>query len=163
MDSGHARGCCSQKDLEINNDNTDRISNYFSQCGKLDSFNWLREISDDIDIPEVVEVRFKNTRKEYFANVNGLRIKRGDFIAVEASPGHDIGTVSLAGELYSEEFYSQIYRVLRHGGKLFHYTGNPHVIKTGSSFVDGVIRRLKAVGFKNVQKVDHLMGVSAHK
>ncbi len=52
MDSAHARGCCSQRDLEINNDNTDRITNYFSQCGKLDSYNWLREISDDIDIPE---------------------------------------------------------------------------------------------------------------
>ena len=103
MDSAHARGCCSQKDLEINNDNTDRISNYFSQCGKLDSFNWLREISDDIDIPEVVEVRFKNTRKEYFANVNELRIKRGDFIAVEASPGHDIGMITLTGEIVQKQ------------------------------------------------------------
>jgi cell fate regulator YaaT (PSP1 superfamily) len=103
MDSAHARGCCSQKDLEINNDNTDRISNYFSQCGKLDSFNWLREISDDIDIPEIVEVRFKNTRKEYFANVNELRIKRGDFIAVEASPGHDIGMITLTGEIVQKQ------------------------------------------------------------
>lgn len=103
MDSARARGCCSQKDLEINNDNTDRISNYFSQCGKLDSFNWLREISDEIDIPEVVEVRFKNTRKEYFANVNELRIKRGDFIAVEASPGHDIGLITLTGEIVQKQ------------------------------------------------------------
>ena len=76
---------------------------------------------------------------------------------------HDPPRFSLAGELYSEEFYGEIFRVLRPGGRLFHYTGNPHVIKTGSSFVDGVIRRLKAVGFKNVQKVEHLMGVSAQK
>ncbi|SMY33168.1 class I SAM-dependent methyltransferase [Photobacterium andalusiense] len=76
---------------------------------------------------------------------------------------HDPPRFSLAGELYSEEFYSEIYRVLRQGGRLFHYTGNPHIMKKGSSFVDGVIRRLIAVGFKNVQKVDHLMGVSAQK
>jgi len=76
---------------------------------------------------------------------------------------HDPPRFSLAGELYSEDFYGEIFRVLRPGGRLFHYTGNPHVIKTGSSFVDGVIRRLKAVGFKSVEKVDHLMGVSAQK
>ena len=76
---------------------------------------------------------------------------------------HDPPRFSLAGELYSETFYRQIFRVLRSGGRLFHYTGNPHVIKTGSSFVDGVIRRLEAAGFKNVKKVEHLMGVSAQK
>jgi predicted methyltransferase len=76
---------------------------------------------------------------------------------------HDPPRFSLAGELYSEEFYKEIFRVLRQGGRLFHYTGNPHVIKTGSSFVDGVIRRLTAAGFKNVEKVEHLMGVSAQK
>jgi len=76
---------------------------------------------------------------------------------------HDPPRFSLAGELYSEEFYQEIFRVLRSGGRLFHYTGNPHVIKTGSSFVDGVIRRLKAAGFKKVEKVEHLMGVSAQK
>jgi predicted methyltransferase len=53
--------------------------------------------------------------------------------------------------------------VLRRDGRLFHYTGNPHVVKKGSSFVDGVIRRLKAAGFKHVEKVEHLMGVSAQK
>lgn len=76
---------------------------------------------------------------------------------------HDPPRFSLAGELYSEEFYRQIFRVLRRDGRLFHYTGNPHVVKKGSSFVDGVIRRLKAVGFKNVEKVEHLMGVRAQK
>lgn len=76
---------------------------------------------------------------------------------------HDPPRFSLAGELYSEEFYRHIFRVLRRGGRLFHYTGNPHVVKKGSSFVDGVIRRLKAVGFKHVEKVEHLMGVRAQK
>jgi predicted methyltransferase len=76
---------------------------------------------------------------------------------------HDPPRFSLAGELYSEEFYRHIFRVLRRDGRLFHYTGNPNVVKKGSSFVDGVIRRLKAVGFRNVEKVEHLMGVRAQK
>jgi cell fate regulator YaaT (PSP1 superfamily) len=51
----------------------------------------------------VVEVRFKNTRKGFFRNVNDLRLKRGDIIAVEASPGHDIGIVTLAGEIVDKQ------------------------------------------------------------
>ena len=76
---------------------------------------------------------------------------------------HDPPRFSLAGELYSEVFYREIHRVLRRDGRLFHYTGNPHVIKKGSSFVDGVIRRLKAAGFRRIEKVPHLMGVRAQK
>ena len=76
---------------------------------------------------------------------------------------HDPPRFSLAGELYSEEFYREIFRVLRRSGRLFHYTGNPHLLRKGSGFVDGVIRRLKSAGFRNVKKVDRLMGVSAQK
>jgi len=102
MDSLKARGCCYERQLEINGNNTDRIDSYFSSCSKLDSYNWLREVSE-MDIPEVVEVRFKNTRKGYYRNVNELRLKRGDIIAVEASPGHDIGIISLAGEIVEKQ------------------------------------------------------------
>jgi cell fate regulator YaaT (PSP1 superfamily) len=48
---------------------------------------------------DIVEVRFKNSRKEYFRNLNNLSLNVGDVIAVEASPGHDIGIISLTGEL----------------------------------------------------------------
>lgn len=102
MESLKARGCCSEKQLDINGENTDRITAYFSSCSKLDSYNWLREISGS-DIPEVVEIRFKNTRKGFYRNVNELRLKRGDIVAVEASPGHDIGIITLAGEIVEKQ------------------------------------------------------------
>jgi predicted methyltransferase len=120
--------------------------------------------------PEVMGLRAQNPWSKDLGNEGIVQHQGSSYELIQTMAAtsfdavvHDPPRFSLAGELYSEEFYSQIYRVLRQGGKLFHYTGNPHVIKTGSSFVDGVIRRLKAVGFKNVQKVDHLMGVSAQK
>ena len=68
-------------------------------CAKLDSFNWMGDIPIASEYNELAEVRFKNTRKGFYRNVNGLRIKKGDYVAVEASPGHDIGIISLTGEL----------------------------------------------------------------
>ena len=102
MESLKARGCCTEKQLEITNDNVERADAYFSSCAKLDSYDWLRETADS-DIPELVEVRFKNIRKGFYRNVNELRLKRGDIIAVEASPGHDIGIVTLAGMIGNKQ------------------------------------------------------------
>jgi len=70
---------------------------------KLDSFNWLKDIPSVTDENEIVEVRFKNTRKGFFRNVNALRLEIGDVVAVEASPGHDIGRVSMVGYLINEQ------------------------------------------------------------
>jgi cell fate regulator YaaT (PSP1 superfamily) len=68
-------------------------------CCKLEVYDWLNDV-EHMDDPEgIVEVRFKNTRKDYFRNVNNLKLKAGDLVAVEANPGHDIGIVSLVGEL----------------------------------------------------------------
>lgn len=103
MDSLLARGCCSEKELKNQNDNKEKIDSYFNPCCKLDAYNWLRELAINFDIPDVVEVRFKNTRKGYYRNVNGLRLKRGDIIAVESSPGHDIGIITLAGEIVHKQ------------------------------------------------------------
>ncbi len=102
MESLKARGCCREKQLEISDDNSQASEYYFSSCGKLDSYDWLREVSEG-DIPEVVEIRFKNTRKGFYNNVNELRLKRGDIVAVEASPGHDIGIINLAGEIVDKQ------------------------------------------------------------
>lgn len=66
---------------------------------KLNSYNWLSDIPSDGRENEVVEVRFKNTRKGFFRNVNNIRLDIDDVVAVEASPGHDIGRVSMVGRL----------------------------------------------------------------
>lgn len=76
---------------------------------------------------------------------------------------HDPPRFSLAGELYGEQFYRQLHRVLKRRGALFHYTGNPQLLKRGSSFVDQAARRLKAAGFGKVVKVPELMGLRAQK
>ena len=102
MESLKARGCCKEKDLKLNEENLERIDSYFGSCSKLESYDWLRELTDR-DIPEVVEVRFKNTRKGFYRNVNELRLKRGDIIAVESSPGNDIGIISLAVEFVEKQ------------------------------------------------------------
>jgi uncharacterized protein len=76
---------------------------------------------------------------------------------------HDPPRFSLAGELYGEPFYREIYRVLKRRGTLFHYTGNPHLLKRGTSFVDQAAQRLRLAGFTKVVKVAELMGVTALK
>ena len=92
-------------------------------CNKLNVFDWLGNMS----LPEgqapcdVVEIRFKNSRKEFYRNVNDLTLNVGDVVATEASPGHDIGVVSITGELvkiqlkkkninYDSEDIKKIYR-----------------------------------------------------
>ncbi len=68
-------------------------------CSKLDTFDWLGNTPKSTEYNDIAEVRFKNTRKGFFRNVNGIRINEGDIVAVEASPGHDIGIISLTGDL----------------------------------------------------------------
>ncbi|SNR52619.1 PSP1 domain-containing protein [Lutibacter flavus] len=70
-------------------------------CDKLSVFDWLSNMAlpTGQDPVNIVEVRFKNGRKHFFRNQDNLQISIGDIIAVEGNPGHDIGTVSLVGEL----------------------------------------------------------------
>lgn len=76
---------------------------YKSGANKLDEFNWLAGIPYDRRYNEIIEVRFKNTRKGFYRNVNDLKLEVGDIVAVEASPGHDIGFVSMTGYLVLEQ------------------------------------------------------------
>ncbi len=66
---------------------------------KLHSFNWLEDIPGGCADSDIVEVQFKNTRKGYYLNATNLPLVIGDVVAVEAAPGHDIGTVSMTGAL----------------------------------------------------------------
>lgn len=69
------------------------------ECAKLHATDWMKDVVSTGSTDGVVEVRFKNTRKDFYQNVNNLKLEAGDIVAVEASPGHDIGIVSLTGEL----------------------------------------------------------------
>ena len=72
-------------------------------CGRqnrqLNTYDWLADVPGNAESTDLVEVQFKNTRKGYYHNVNKLSLAKGDVVAVEASPGHDIGTVTLTGRL----------------------------------------------------------------
>lgn len=72
-------------------------------CAKLHVTDWLNDIKNNGKPDDIVEVRFKNTRKDYYQNVNNLKLQVGDLIAVEANPGHDIGIISVMGELVSTQ------------------------------------------------------------
>ena len=74
-------------------------SNNDCRRGKLHSFDWLADIPGDKAASDIVEVQFKNTRKGYYRNTTNLPLGTGDLVAVEAVPGHDIGTVTLTGAL----------------------------------------------------------------
>jgi cell fate regulator YaaT (PSP1 superfamily) len=76
---------------------------YKPGCNKLDSFNWLKDLPEMPGSDEIVEIRFKNTRKGFYRNVNDLKLEIGDIVAVESSPGHDIGRVSMIGPLVNQQ------------------------------------------------------------
>jgi predicted methyltransferase len=75
---------------------------------------------------------------------------------------HDPPTFSLAGELYSQAFYHQLYRVLEPGGRLFHYIGDLES-RSGGRVAKGVIRRLREVGFRRIQKRQEAFGITTGK
>lgn len=69
-------------------------------CSKVTSTNWMEGIRQPTDRPfDCVEVRFKNNHKDFYRLPDGLEVTEGDIVAVEGQPGHDVGIVSLTGEL----------------------------------------------------------------
>lgn len=96
-------------------------------CGRqdhqLNTYDWLADVPGNNATTDLVEVQFNNTRKGYYHNVNNLDLKKGDIVAVEANPGHDIGVVTLTGQLVrlqikkanikSPEDIRRIYRIAK--------------------------------------------------
>tara|TARA_B100000405_G_C16642145_1_gene395306 strand:+ start:304 stop:867 length:564 start_codon:yes stop_codon:yes gene_type:complete len=76
---------------------------------------------------------------------------------------HDPPTFALAGELYGENFYSELFRVLKPSGRVYHYTGDPSANVTGGGGVRGIVKRMKMVGFETVAIDQHAHGVVAAK
>ena len=93
------------------------------QDHQLNTYDWLADVPGITDDTDLVEVQFKNTRKGYYHNVNKLPLKKGDIVAVEANPGHDIGVVTLTGRLVklqvkkanlkSEDDIKRVYRLAK--------------------------------------------------
>ena len=71
------------------------------QDRQLNTYDWLADVPGNVESTDLVEVQFKHTRKGYYHNINKLPLKKGDIVAVEANPGHDIGVVTLTGRLVS--------------------------------------------------------------
>ena len=91
--------CCTRGCYNSTGDLAEKEPVSLIGCNKLDTIDWLDDIPGTGLDSDMVEVRFKNTRKGFYKNVNQLKLRKGDIIAVEASPGHDIGIVALTGEL----------------------------------------------------------------
>ena len=93
------------------------------QDKQLNTYDWLADVPGNPSTTDLVEVQFKHTRKGYYHNVNNLDLKKGDIVAVEASPGHDIGVVTLTGRLVklqlkkvnikSPDDIKRVYRIAR--------------------------------------------------
>lgn len=78
---------------------------------KLEVFDWLCDLPEAQQTTQMVEVQFKNTRKSYYLNSNNLELYKGDMVAVESTPGHDIGEVTLTGKLVLLQMKKNNYRV----------------------------------------------------
>lgn len=71
-------------------------------------YSWLDDLPDTSEKSDIIEVKFKSTRKEYFRNTEKIPLKRGDKVVVATSPGHDVGEVTLTGYLAEKQFHLKI-------------------------------------------------------
>jgi predicted methyltransferase len=120
--------------------------------------------------PSVLEICAQNPwSQDLFNNPKITQLQGDAFDLIEEMDAgiysrviHDPPTVQLAGHLYSGDFYAEVYRVLKSGGRLFHYIGDPKS-GLGSSMTRGVVKRLIAAGFRSVRPAPNAYGVIADK
>ena len=98
-------------------------------AGKLTVYNWMKDTPEGCTPSEIVEVRFKNTRKGFYLNNSNLKLNIGDIVAVEAALGHDIGIVSLTGELVREQMRLKKVDLERNPLKKIYRKAKPHDIE----------------------------------
>ena len=98
-------------------------------AGKLNVYNWLKDLPATECTSDIVEVRFKNTRKGFYSNPSHLPLQEGDIVAVEAALGHDIGIISLTGELVKEQIRLKRIDLERNPLKKGYRKAKPHDIE----------------------------------
>ncbi len=74
----------------------------------LGTYDWMSDLPDTANETNIVEIRFKGTRKEFFRNENGISLKRDELVVVSCNPGHDVGAVSLTGRLAELQFKRKV-------------------------------------------------------
>lgn len=123
----------------------------------------------EVDANVLEAVRDSAASSDLFTNPR-IELRNEDvFEAISGLPDgafdrvfHDPPRLALAGDLYSLDFYGQLFRVLKPGGKLFHYTGSPGAM-AGKRVLAGVVRRLKEAGFEAVHESPPAQGIAALK
>lgn len=82
--------------------------NNSTSSGTVDSYSWINDLPETANQSDIVEVKFKSTRREYFKNIDKLSIRRGEKIVVSTMPGHDVGEVSLTGYLAEKQYRRKV-------------------------------------------------------
>lgn len=136
---------------------------------------WARKLGANIVISvekdeNIIFLAARNPWSSELFNDSNINVIRGDvFYVVQCIKDesvdaiiHDPPRISLAGELYSAEFYRELYRILRPGGYLYHYVGRPGSRYRGKDYLRGVMLRLSRSGFR-VSRTEDGTGVIARK
>lgn len=108
--TGEGCGCKTGTGVDSCRGCTKKTAHYGTH--KLEVYDWLNDMPESYESFQMIEVQFKNTRKGYYLNSNNLELYKGDIVAVEATPGHDIGEITLTGKLVPLQMKKNNYRTL---------------------------------------------------